>query len=291
MKLATYDYGDGVGPGLVEGDRIRDLRSMARELADLFEWLPTIAEEAARVPSVPLRIEQLLAPVPQPRRFIGIGLNYRSHALETGREPGPVPTVFAKLSGALTRPYAEVRHPGGDVQLDYEGEIGLVIGRRCHRLLREQALEHVAGMVIVNDLTNRVLARPETLLLAKSCEGFAPMGPWLTTLDEVQAAADLMDPYVGQRRTSAGGMRCGHDPRFRRHPRFSDRKHRAGAGRCRHHRLPGRVGGRLLAAAMASARRPGPHRGHRTRRHQAAYLGITSSADCMTSAGQVRALR
>lgn len=192
MKLATYDYGDGVGPGLVEGDCVRDLRSLAPDLAGLLGQLEAVARVARDCPALPLVRERLLAPIPSPKRFIGIGLNYRSHARETGREPGPVPTVFAKLPGAVTQPYGQVRHPGGSVQLDYEGEIGLVIGRRCHRVSADEALEHVAGLVIVNDLTDRALARPETLVLAKSYEGFAPMGPWLTTLDEAPAPADLI---------------------------------------------------------------------------------------------------
>jgi 2-keto-4-pentenoate hydratase/2-oxohepta-3-ene-1,7-dioic acid hydratase in catechol pathway len=103
-----------------------------------------------------------------------------------------VPTVFAKLPGAVTRPDAEVRHPGGGVRLDYEGEIGLVIGRRCYRVGPQEALEHVAGLVIVNDLTDRALAHPDTLLLAKSYERFAPMGPWLTTLDEAPEVGELV---------------------------------------------------------------------------------------------------
>lgn len=191
MKLATYDFGDGIGPGLVEADMVHDLRSLGPDLVSLFDQCHAIPEAAARGARFELRRDCLLAPIPAPQRLIGIGLNYRSHARETGREPGPVPTIFAKLPGAVTRPDAQVRHPGSGVQLDYEGEVGLVIGRCCYRLQAEEALDHIAGLVIVNDLTNRALARPETLLLAKSYEGFAPMGPWLTTMDEAPGAGDL----------------------------------------------------------------------------------------------------
>jgi 2-keto-4-pentenoate hydratase/2-oxohepta-3-ene-1,7-dioic acid hydratase in catechol pathway len=188
MKLATYRYEDGIGPGLVIGERIADLRSLSPDLAGLLrsgaQALATAGKLAEDGGDVTLEPERLLAPIPEPRLFLGVGLNYRDHAAETGRALGEFPTLFAKLPGSAAAPYAEVACAQGVTTLDYEGEIGLVIGARARCVRAEDAAAHIAGLVVVNDLTVRAWSRPETLLLAKNVPGHAPFGPWITTLDE-----------------------------------------------------------------------------------------------------------
>lgn len=129
---------------------------------------------------------RLLAPIPQPPMFLGVGLNYRDHAREVGRELGPTPAVFAKLHGSVAPPYGKVA--SDFTSFDYESELGLVIGRRCHRVTAAQAADYIAGHTIVNDFSVREFVKPDTLVLGKSGRGHGPFGPWLTT--------DVPDPHA-----------------------------------------------------------------------------------------------
>lgn len=185
MKLATYRFEDGVGPARIEGNRFSDLRALAPTMIDLIErgW-----DDAASIGATELLDPmRLLAPVPTPRAFIGVGLNYRDHAAETGRALPDEPRIFAKLASAVAPPFGDIALPAPT--FDYEGELGIVIGRGGS----------IAGYVVVNDLTIRSLAAPDTLLLAKSAPGTAPFGPWLTTADEIA------DPHALAVRTTVDG--------------------------------------------------------------------------------------
>ena len=185
MRLATYRFDDGPGgvrPGRVEDDRIVDLRGAA---ADMIALLGGGDRHAAGA-TVPLDPSRLLAPVPEPGNFLGIGLNYRDHARETGRGLPEQPAVFAKLRGAVAPPYGTIPRPPGVTTLDYEGELGMVIGRRCYgELSPADAMAAIAGYVVVNDVTVRARVHPDRVSLAKSAPGFAPFGPWITTADAV----------------------------------------------------------------------------------------------------------
>ena len=185
MNLATYRFDDGIGPARVADGRIADLRTLAPTMIDLIErgW-----DDAADVAAtLPLDLERLLAPVPIPRAFLGVGLNYRDHAAETSRALPVEPRIFAKLASAVASPFSEIPRPAPT--FDYEGELGVVIGRGGS----------VAGYVVVNDLTIRALAVPDTLLLAKSAPGSAPFGPWITTADAIA------DPHALAIRTIVNG--------------------------------------------------------------------------------------
>lgn len=171
MKLATYRFDDGVGPARVEGGWIADLRRVAATMIDLLEAGLAGAERGEA--TVALDATRLLAPVPQPHAFLGVGLNYRDHAAEVGRALPETLPVFAKLVSAVSPPFGIVAKPAES--FDYEGELGIVIGRGGG----------VVGYVVVNDLTVRALAKPDTLVLGKSAPGCAPFGPWITTADEV----------------------------------------------------------------------------------------------------------
>ena len=125
--------------------------------------------------------------VTRPGKIVCIGFNYREHAAETGTPIPKAPPVFAKFSNALTGHEGTVTLPTNlDSQFDYETELVMVIGRRCRRVAAADALDHVAGYTIGNDLSARTLQSQTTQFTAgKIADGFAPLGPWLTTRDRV----------------------------------------------------------------------------------------------------------
>lgn len=129
---------------------------------------------------------QLLAPVPNPGKLICIGLNYRDHAAEAEMAAPAEPVVFAKLANTVNGPYSPIRLPRGSEQIDYEGELGVVLGKTCKGVKEADALDYVAGYLAVNDVSARdVQHRNGQWVLGKSPDGFAPMGPALVTADEV----------------------------------------------------------------------------------------------------------
>ncbi len=135
---------------------------------------------------------ELGSPAPAPRQLFAIGLNYRAHAEESGFAAPPSPAVFTKFAGSITGPYTEVTLPEGDV--DWEVELVAVLGRHAYRVPAERAWDHVAGLTVGQDLSERVLqmvgAAPQ-FSLGKSYPGFAPIGPWLVTADELDDPDDL----------------------------------------------------------------------------------------------------
>jgi 2-keto-4-pentenoate hydratase/2-oxohepta-3-ene-1,7-dioic acid hydratase in catechol pathway len=133
----------------------------------------------------------LLAPVPAPRQVFGIGLNYRSHAAETGMDLPTVPATFTKFPASITGPNASVELPNGTT--DWEVELVVVIGRRADRVVATNAWSHVAGLTVGQDLSDRTLqfAAAGQFSLGKSHRGFAPLGPWVITPDELDGADDL----------------------------------------------------------------------------------------------------
>jgi 2,4-diketo-3-deoxy-L-fuconate hydrolase len=133
----------------------------------------------------------LRAPVPAPRQVFGIGLNYRSHAAESGMDVPTVPATFTKFPASITGPNASVELPNGTV--DWEVELVVVIGRRADRVDVEDAWSHVAGLTVGQDLSDRTLqfAAGGQFSLGKSHRGFAPLGPWVVTTDELDDPDDL----------------------------------------------------------------------------------------------------
>jgi 2-keto-4-pentenoate hydratase/2-oxohepta-3-ene-1,7-dioic acid hydratase in catechol pathway len=128
---------------------------------------------------------ELLAPITDPDKIICVGLNYRSHAAEAGLDPPDSPTFFAKFRNSLVGPGTEVRLPSASAKVDFEAEIAFVIGRRCHELRTEEALDAVAGYMLLNDLSARDLqfSTPQWMP-GKVFDGSAPCGPALVTPDE-----------------------------------------------------------------------------------------------------------
>jgi 2-keto-4-pentenoate hydratase/2-oxohepta-3-ene-1,7-dioic acid hydratase in catechol pathway len=128
---------------------------------------------------------QLLPPIPNPEKIICIGLNYRSHAEEAGVEAPETPTFFAKFRNALVADGSEVALPAASGKVDYEAEVAFVIGRRAKDVSESDALDHVAGYMLLNDLSARDLqfATPQWIP-GKVFDGSAPCGPALVTPDE-----------------------------------------------------------------------------------------------------------
>ncbi|MDA8297544.1 MAG: fumarylacetoacetate hydrolase family protein [Actinomycetota bacterium] len=134
------------------------------------------------------------APFPRPHQIICIGLNYRDHAAETGQAVPDEPILFTKSPNSLVGPYDDVHRPRGSTKLDWEVELGVVIGERCRYLeSREAAAAAIAGYVVVNDVSERAFQaeRGGQWMKGKSAETFNPAGPWLVTSDEVADVSDL----------------------------------------------------------------------------------------------------
>jgi len=170
------------------------------EIRDLSHFIDDIAGDAL-LPSGLERLRQLpLSELPkisgQPRigacvgqigKFICIGLNYSDHAAETGAEIPQEPVVFGKWTSAIVGPNDAVRIPRGSVKTDWEVELGVVIGKGGSYIAEEDALSHVAGYCVVNDVSEREyqIERGGTWDKGKGCDTFGPVGPWLVTADEI----------------------------------------------------------------------------------------------------------
>lgn len=170
------------------------------ELRDLSHYIDDIAGDAL-LPDSFDRLRQLpLSELPkisgQPRtgacvgrigKFICIGLNYADHAAETGAEIPQEPVVFGKWTSAVVGPNDAVRIPRGSVKTDWEVELGVVIGKGGSYIAEEDALSHVAGYCVVNDVSEREyqIERGGTWDKGKGCDTFGPIGPWLVTADEI----------------------------------------------------------------------------------------------------------
>jgi len=136
-------------------------------------------------------------------KFFGIGLNYRDHAEETGMPIPEVPIVFAKASSCVSGPYDPILAPKGWERMDFEIELAVVIGSRAKNVAEDDALDHVAGYTICDDVSERSLqvGGPGEWIKAKSHDSFGPLGPWLVTKDEIPdpQALDLSLDLNGER--------------------------------------------------------------------------------------------
>jgi 2-keto-4-pentenoate hydratase/2-oxohepta-3-ene-1,7-dioic acid hydratase in catechol pathway len=134
----------------------------------------------------------LLAPVPHPGKFLCAGLNYRDHAEESGMAIPKEPMIFSKLNTAVTGPEAPVFLPKCSQKVDYEAELAIVIGRRCRRVTKAEAMQYVLGYTCVNDVSARDLQESDgQWTRAKSLDSFGPMGESVVTLDELSDASNL----------------------------------------------------------------------------------------------------
>jgi 2-keto-4-pentenoate hydratase/2-oxohepta-3-ene-1,7-dioic acid hydratase in catechol pathway len=163
-----------------EGIGVRELIADAR--------LDELERAVDAADAEPVSPAELLPPLPDPDKIICIGLNYRSHAAEAGIEPPAQPTFFAKFRNALAPPDATVELPEASEKVDYEAEVAFVVGRRCKEIGAADALEAIAGYMLLNDLSARDLqfATPQWMP-GKVFDGSAPCGPAMVTPDEAGA--------------------------------------------------------------------------------------------------------
>jgi 2-keto-4-pentenoate hydratase/2-oxohepta-3-ene-1,7-dioic acid hydratase in catechol pathway len=194
MKLCTFRYADSTRIGVVGDDGVVDLSAAApelpREMTALLAAGPEALRRAAAAASgaksrLPLESVSLCAPLLRPPKFLAVGLNYADHIAESRLEAPKFPTIFNKQSTCVVGPGEPVHMPRVSKVLDYEGELGFVIGRRCRHVPRERAHEAIAGYLVVNDVSVRDWQlRVPTWTMGKSFDTHGPIGPWLTTPDE-----------------------------------------------------------------------------------------------------------
>lgn len=153
------------------------------------DWLPDHAESAPRIPAG----TRLGPPVADPGKIICIGLNYADHARESGAKVPSEPVIFFKATTALCGPNDNVIIPTGSEKTDWEVELAVIIGRRAKRVSEADAVSCIAGYAVMNDLSERhyQLEREGQWVKGKSCDTFAPVGPWLVTQDEVSQTDGL----------------------------------------------------------------------------------------------------
>jgi 2-keto-4-pentenoate hydratase/2-oxohepta-3-ene-1,7-dioic acid hydratase in catechol pathway len=197
MKLLRYGEPGRERPGLLDADG--DLRDLSRQIPDLAgaALLPDgLRRLGALDPSILPKVSgsPRIGPcVASVGKLVGVGLNYRDHARESGMAIPTEPVLFFKATSALCGPYDDVEIPLGAAKTDWEVELGVVIGRPAKYVGEERALDHVAGYCIVNDVSERAfqLERGGQWDKGKGCDTFAPIGPWLVSADEVPDPQNL----------------------------------------------------------------------------------------------------
>jgi 2-keto-4-pentenoate hydratase/2-oxohepta-3-ene-1,7-dioic acid hydratase in catechol pathway len=213
MKLVTFSHEGAIRIGVAEGDTVADVTAVAKEIpTEMTAFLAAGKGSMDRVralmksaPRIPLAQVRFKAPVLRPPEFLAVGLNYADHVAETGRDKPSFPLFFNKQSSCVNGPYDPIHLPRASSWLDYEGELGFVIGRRCRHVPRARAHEVIAGYLIVNDVSVRDWQRrAQTMTLGKSFDTHGPCGPWIVTPDE------LGDPHTLELRTLVNGEERQH---------------------------------------------------------------------------------
>ncbi|WP_165855766.1 fumarylacetoacetate hydrolase family protein [Marinobacter sp. JSM 1782161] len=200
MKLVRFTESGTTRIGKVVGDRVVDLSGVAgvgHSMRQLLGDLPQLRSDLEGVaePAFPMDKVRLEAPVNDPQKFLGIGMNYAKHAEEARQAGIKIPESqlwFNKQVSCLNGPFDPVVKPQESDMLDYEIELGVVIGRRCRHVKADGARAVIAGYLIVNDVSTRDwLHKSPTFTLGKSFDTHGPIGPWLTTDDEIADPLNL----------------------------------------------------------------------------------------------------
>lgn len=201
MKLVTFTHDGQTRLGIVTDNSIVDLAQDAPDLPhSMLEFL--YAGESAMIaartalenagPCLPIARVHLEAPVPRPGKFLAIGLNYADHVAETGLEPPSVQIWFNKQITCVNAPFDPIELPIVSSMLDYEGELGIIIGKTCRHVPVDRAHEVIAGYTIVNDVSVRDWQlRSATFQIGKSFNTHGPFGPYLVTPDEIKDPHNL----------------------------------------------------------------------------------------------------
>jgi 2-keto-4-pentenoate hydratase/2-oxohepta-3-ene-1,7-dioic acid hydratase in catechol pathway len=200
MKLIRFGDPGYEQPGveLDDGSRI-DVSGFDEDYDELFfggdglerlaDWVEMNHDSVPRVPP----LARLGPPIVRPSKIICIGLNYSDHAKESGMKVPDEPVIFFKATSALSGPNDDVVIPKGSTKMDYEVELAFVIGKKASYVSKERAWEHVAGFALTNDYSERAfqIETSGQWVKGKSCDTFAPLGPWLVTPDEIDDYKNL----------------------------------------------------------------------------------------------------
>lgn len=214
MRLATFRHAGEVGVGVVDIGSIAEIGTVfeplvggqVRSVQDLIplgiQGLEIAYEtaQAAKTRHIDLSEVQLLAPVSRPPKMLYIGRNYKDHAEEAALDVLGYPSMFAKFPTNVIGPDDEIICPKMSSQVDYEGELAVVVGERASNVAAEEALSVVYGYTVANDISARdIQLRDKQITIGKNFPTFAPLGPWIITADE------LKDPHTLTIRTLLNG--------------------------------------------------------------------------------------
>lgn len=200
MKLIRFGKQGEEKPGiLLSNDEKIDVSSFVSDydenffgsggLINLKDWL---SENEASAPRLDDNV-RIGPPIARPSKIICIGLNFKDHAAESGFDAPEEPLIFGKATSAICGPYDNIIIPRGSEQTDWEVELGVVIGKKTSYVDQDQALEHVGGYVLHNDVSERAFQKDRggQWIKGKSADTFAPMGPFMATPDEIDNISDM----------------------------------------------------------------------------------------------------
>jgi 2-keto-4-pentenoate hydratase/2-oxohepta-3-ene-1,7-dioic acid hydratase in catechol pathway len=197
MKLLRYGDPGAEKWGLLDAEgKVRTLDDALATIAgdELSPgWIAKLQELDPEKLPILMTERRIGPPIPRPLNFVCIGLNYADHAAETGGKIPKEPIVFLKSLSAFSGPYDDIKIPRGSEKTDWEAELGVVIGSRASYVSEADAMEHVAGFCVVNDVSERSyqMERAGTWDKGKGCDTFGPVGPYLVTKDEIPDVHDL----------------------------------------------------------------------------------------------------
>lgn len=203
MKLARYSLNGKFSVGKIEGNFILDAAAVVAlthgDVSDILNSRQALAALQKLVPdehnSIPLNKVKLEAPIIRPEKFLALGMNYKDHEEEARKAGVPIPTSqvwFNKQVSCINGPFNDICYPSVCERLDYEAELGVVIGKGGRYISEADALEHVAGYFVANDISSRDWqAKSPTWTLGKSFDTHGPIGPWIVTTDEIPDPQDL----------------------------------------------------------------------------------------------------
>lgn len=195
MRLASIRRTGDTSVVLIDGDEVVDLTVAAPDLPQDIGYLlcPDVSTRAALDAALASGLGRSAAagldvapPIPRPSKFLAVGLNYADHVEESGLTVPEHPTIFAKMPSCVVGAYDDVVRPSVSTQLDYEGELGVVIGRQCRHIDRDEAQHVIGGYVAINDVSVRdYQLRDSQWTLGKSFDTHGVLGPWIVTADEI----------------------------------------------------------------------------------------------------------
>ena len=209
MKLITFTEASRTRIGLLQNQNVVDLSqaapSLPQDMLSLLQAGDAAMQEAAKHASATAHFSipdvVIEAPIKRPPKILAIGLNYRAHAEESDMDIPKYPVVFTKQATSANGPYSPIHSPNETNMLDYEGELAVVIGKRCRRVSKADASKVIAGFCVLNDVSVRewqFLATPPQFTMGKSWDTHNPFGPAIVTPDEV-------DPHNLMLRTLVNG--------------------------------------------------------------------------------------